>query len=467
VATARSTEIADGRAPADELVLRFGAWYGDSPLALPLPSRWRVQVHLPRTPPPLDDEAIAAAFERPIGQSPIRELARGRSRPLILVDDLTRPTPAFRVLPFLLRQLAEAGIPASEVRVLVATGTHGAPSADVLARKIGAESGACRLIVHDDRAQVVRAGATRFGTPVFVNPEVPRSDLLIGIGGVYPQHTAGFGGGSKLILGALGRRSIAHLHLGHDGVDGAYDIENDFRRDVDEIAAMLGFRSLVSVHVDASRDVVRVVTGDPAAHYVESVRFSLSAYSAPGPGDADVVIANAYPMDVSLTFMRSKGMIPLFAARAGASRVVIAACPEGVGHHGLYPFAVIPRFHRQEMLARRLQMLGPRGVATKIGRRVLRLVAGKKTARPPVAPAASTTAPPSLRHEPWLFRPPASLAPPLPDRIPGMRLAASWSDVIAQIAREQGGDRDLSVAVYPCAPLQCLREGAIGKEGLR
>src|SRR5204862_4953702 len=185
--------------------------------------------------------------------------------------------------------------------------------------------------------------------------------LLIGIGGVYPQHTAGFGGGSKLALGVLGRRSIAHLHLAHAGVDGSYEVDNGFRRDLDEIADLIGLRTVVSVHVDAEREVVRVVSGDWRAHYRDSVRFSREAYAAPGPGDADVVVASAYPMDVSLTFMRSKGMIPLFQARPGASRVVIAACPEGVGHHGLYPFAVVPRWHREEMLVRRLQVLGARG----------------------------------------------------------------------------------------------------------
>jgi hypothetical protein len=59
-----------------------------------LPAGWRVTILRPSTPPPLSQDQIAAALDRPIGQPPIRELSRGRSRPLVLVDDPTRPTPA-------------------------------------------------------------------------------------------------------------------------------------------------------------------------------------------------------------------------------------------------------------------------------------------------------------------------------------------------------------------------------------
>src|SRR6266700_7977235 len=91
-------------------LLRTAAWYGDRPLTLDFPDDWDVRVAWPNTPPPLSDGQIAAALDNAVGQPPIRELARGKSRPLVIVDDLTRPTPAGRILPFLLRQFEEAGI---------------------------------------------------------------------------------------------------------------------------------------------------------------------------------------------------------------------------------------------------------------------------------------------------------------------------------------------------------------------
>jgi len=47
-------------------------------------------------------------------------------------------------------------------------------------------------------------------------------------------------------------------------------------------------------------------------------------------------------------------------------------------------------------------------------------------------------------------------APPLPARIPGLRVASSWEEVLAAIAREQASRRPLKAVVYACAPLQCL-----------
>jgi nickel-dependent lactate racemase len=50
---------------------------------------------------------------------------------------------------------------------------------------------------------------------VLVNRHVAAADYVIGIGGVYPQNSTGFGGGAKLALGVLGRRSIVNLHYGY------------------------------------------------------------------------------------------------------------------------------------------------------------------------------------------------------------------------------------------------------------
>ena len=336
------------------LTLRSGAWYGDRTLELELPDHWQVTTYWPQTPPPLSDSELAASLENPVGQRPIRELARGKRRPVVIVDDLTRPTPAYRVIPHVLKHLLDAGIGPGEVTVVMGGGTHRAATLEQMTLKTGAAARECRLLVHDPTGDLVRVGRTTFGSPIFVNREVAESDLLIGIGGIYPQHSVGFGGGSKLLLGVLGKRSIVSLHYGHGSVAGSYDVDNDFRRDLDEMARLVGLKTMITLHVDAGREVVRAVSGDHHAYYPDGVAFSRRAYSAPPPGDADVVVVNAYPADVSLTFTRSKGTAPLHLARPGASRILISACSEGLGYHGLFPFMNGPRFEKQVHILRRL-----------------------------------------------------------------------------------------------------------------
>ena len=429
------------------VLLRTAAWYGDRPLELTFPPDWEVRVFAPRTPSPLTDAQIIEALERPINQLPIRQLAEGKSRPLVIVDDLNRPTPASRVMPHLLRHFEDAHILPDQVRILMATGTHGAPSSDALARKVGPRAAsACRLLVHDDRRNLVKVGRTSLGTPVLVNREALNSDLMVGIGGVYPQHPHWFGGGSKLALGILGARSIARLHLRHRAMTSTYAIDTAFRRELDEIARMLGFNTSVSLHVDADRQVVRAVSGDHFAYYADAATFSRDIFSAPAPGDGDVVIANAYPVDVSVTFSVFKGTTPLAAAARSASRVLVTASIEGAGHHGLFPLFNVPRFHEQRQRIERIAMMKPREIGARVMSRVRSRLSGRRAPGPPV----------DTHRYPVLVLRSVADAPEIATGIPGMVLAQGWPDLLQRIRLQQGERRALKVVVYPCAPLQCL-----------
>ena len=450
-------------ASAATLSVRLGAWYGDEERILEVPASWEVTVREPNTPGPLTDAEIRAAMENPAAQRSLRILAAGKRRPLILVDDLTRPTPTDRVVPHILRELAAAGIPASEVGIILASGTHGRTAPDAVRKKAGPEAAAaCRLLVHDARKGGVNLGRTSFGTPVVVDREVAASDLLIGVGGVYPQHSVGFGGGTKLVLGILAKRSIVALHYGHSSVAGTYDTDNDFRRDLDEIARMAGLRTVVNVHVDVTRRPVRIVAGDPEEFFEEAADFSRRRYATDiGGGTYDVVIANAYPMDVSLTFARSKGLAPLALAGTNTSRVLIAACPEGLGLHGLFPYLNGPRFEAQIHRLRRLSVMRPLTIRDRLARKVrskLQLTGGRaaqqiasSNPRQQFAGDIKTSA----GHVVHLWAP---LAPPgsLPDNMPGLMRADDWSEVVARVEAEHPGHGTLRVSLYPCSPLQVL-----------
>jgi nickel-dependent lactate racemase len=424
--------------------LSTAAWYGDPALRLAFPPDWSVVVHEPDLPPALGREEMLAALRDPVGAPPLTSVAAGARRVVIVVDDLTRPTPAEVVLPLILDELQTAGIERGQVTILVAAGTHGPPPVEAMRRKVGGAADGCRLVAHDDLAHCPKVGVSRMGTPVFVDPEVQAADLVIGLGGVYPQHSTGFGGGSKLAIGVLGRATIARLHFGHESMEGRYEVANDFRADLAEIAAMIGLRWTVMVHVNARREIVRLVSGDPEQAYPAAAAFSRERFAAPMPGDADVVIANAYPMDISATFMRSKGVIPLLHARVGASRLLLAACPEGIGHHGLFPLEPPTGIER---LRRRAQMTRARGWSE-----VARL--GLAVLRRPFRRRASASSAPAPSRLPILMYQTIDPPSPLPAHLPGMQVVETWSAVLDTIRAQQQERDGLSVVVYACAPLQ-------------
>ena len=70
------------------------AWYGDMELTLDFPSGWEVEILGPKDAPALSDTQIEQAFAEPIGTQRISALAKGKKSAAIVVDDLSRPTPA-------------------------------------------------------------------------------------------------------------------------------------------------------------------------------------------------------------------------------------------------------------------------------------------------------------------------------------------------------------------------------------
>lgn len=432
-----------------ELEFRTGAWHGEEALSLLFPESWDVTVLWPQTPPALTDREIAESLDRPIGQPPIRELCRGRLRPLIIVDDLNRPTPVGRVMPFVLAHFRQAGIPAQSVRILLATGTHGAPHPDSLRKKVGPEAAsACQILVHDASRNCAAVGRTSFGTPVLVDKSVLASDFVMGIGGVYPNYTAGFGGGSKLALGVLGYRSIKNLHFRHSGMGwGQHETGDPLRTDLNEIAKMIGLNTIVSLQINATREVIRVACGDHFLYYGDEVVFARRYFTAAAPNGADVVVSNAYPSDVSLTAVHQKGTAPLQQAGPAASRIVLASCTEGIGHHGLFPVANRPRFFGALQITRQISIMKPRELAASLARRLRR---GLRS-------SSAETSRSGWKHAIWLYQP-GHRSGGLPANVAGYRLAHSWADVVRGVQAEQGGRQRLKICVYPCAPLQGIEQ---------
>ena len=423
--------------------LRTGAWYGDRAVDLVFPDDWEVNVLWPRTPQPLSDSDMVAALEHPTNQAPIRKLCVGKSRPVLVVDDLNRPTPVAAVMPIVLEQFKQAGVPLNKITVVLASGMHAPPGRDAIVKKLGSEAAAaCRVVIHDYNRRLITVGQTRFGTPVTVNAEVAQSDFVVGIGGLYPNHTAGFGGGSKLVLGTLGCKSIAHLHAHHEvGWGGAPD--GDLRRDLDEIASLVQMKTMITLHVDADRRVVRMHCGDHFTYYKEAVAFCRTAYSVQPPEGAEVVVSNTYPNDLSLTFARTKGMAPLHAwAPPHATRIAVAACTEGIGRHNLFPLAHFPDAVWFRAVARRASVMKFSDVGKKLARRIARPVRARtagRSQRPPIWLYCTGDADKLLRCS-----------------LPDIRITCSWECILQSIAREQRDKKRLKVFVYPCAPLQFL-----------
>ncbi len=417
------------------IALRTGAWYGDRTVQLSFPPAWDVQVVDGQPQTALTDDDIRARLRQPIGSPTLAELARTRRSVAIIIDDIMRPTPTARLLPLLVEELAAGGIARDAIRVVIGSGAHSEATPDDIRKKVGERlSAELTVVAHSASRDLVSVGRSARGTPLHVNRTVMESDLKIGVGGLYPHPVAGFSGGSKILApGVCGMDTVRHLH---DTFKGAGQrggpLANGFRQESEAIAKAAGLAFIVDVILTPGREIAGLFAGETVAAHRAGVRAATEQYGVPVIGDADVVVANAYPFDTSLYFI-PRGFWPLATGKRSASRVVIADGSMGQGYHGFAP----PKQPFVNRLRRGLGALRP----TARGWRELRVAGtmlGKRLTR--------------QRME-FLMCAPGLSPEDLAATFPRARLFHGW-DGLVQVLAERHARGPVKVAVYPHAPLQ-------------
>jgi len=326
------------------------AWYGDHDVELTFPAKWRIENcrMAGHDIPGISDSEIREALNRPFGTERLSELARGKRRVVILFDDLTRPTPTWRILPFVLEQLSEGGVSEENICFVAAFGCHTPMLLDALIKKLGKKIVRhFRVFNHNPYENLVDMGKTSRGTPLLVNREVIESDLRIGVGGLVPHFAIGFSGGAKLLFpGVAGIESASHNHgvIGGGGGDRSKprkyhfgEIEdNDLRQDLEEAAKMIGFDMKIDVLVNHRREVIGVFAGNFIAQHRAGSERAFAVYATPTATDCDIVITNTYPIE-------SQPMKAIWAARLSLKsngHVVVVS----QGLTGLAPHCLNGRF---------------------------------------------------------------------------------------------------------------------------
>lgn len=313
--------------------------YGDAPIPIELPENWDVHISEIRGfhAPALSESEIAASLETPIGAKPIREGARGCKSAVIIIDDITRPTPCGSIARPILAQLREAGVPQENIWFVAALGTHGPMYHEHFVRKLG-EDLVQQYEVHNHNVffNHVFLGNTSHCVPVEINADVMRADYKIAVGSAMAHSYFGFGGGAKCILpGVSSMRSIIANH--------SYTSTSDFnmgnpqslmREDAEEAARMMGLDFKVDVVLNGHGRICGLFAGDFAAESAACRAYAAEHYRAPFVPDCDVVISNSYlkPAEASCAYTPEV----LASLKAGGDFILAANSPLGSCIHYLY-----------------------------------------------------------------------------------------------------------------------------------
>lgn len=322
--------------------IRWAAWEDDVDLPISFPEGWDLTVCAPADAPDLGADEVAAAIAAPIGTPPLSDLAVGKRRPCIVIDDLTRPTRGHLLIPPLLDELERAGIPAGDVLVLGGVANHRPMLHADFLRKLGSDVlSRCRVLNHVAHDHCTHLGDTSLGTPVEINDDFLACDLRILVGSIIPHGAAGFSGGAKLLMpGIASVRSALAFHRGSatQGTWGAE--ETPARLEAEEAARMAGVDFIVNSVPTSRLGIGAVVAGDVVAAHRAGVTHARRLFASASPAGLDVCVLSLYPKDGEF-LQHITALAPWLSApepivREGGTVVIAAAAGEGFGVHALF-----------------------------------------------------------------------------------------------------------------------------------
>ena len=325
--------------------MRIELNYGREGLALDLADDIDVSVirkpDMPVLPAPGD--AVREAITNPVGSASLADLARGKKTACILICDITRPVPNHLFLRPLIETLMVAGLPASGITVLVATGLHRPNEGEELAELVGdpwvlETVTVANHFARDDAAHIDLGMTPTRGTPVKLDRRLVAADLKIATGLVEPHFMAGYSGGRKVIApGVAHKDTITTFHSARfmsnpAAANGILD-SNPLHEEQLEIVKMLGGALALNTIIDEARRLSFVNFGEIIESHLEAVAEVRAFAEVPVSERFKTVVTTAagYPLDKTY-YQTVKGMVgPIDILEQGGDLIIASACSEGMG----------------------------------------------------------------------------------------------------------------------------------------
>jgi lactate racemase len=295
-----------------------------------------------------EDSIILESLANPIGSQRLSTLVKPGETVCIIISDITRAWQKPDIyLPYIIKELNEAGIEDGDITFICATGSHRRQSEDehkvLLGEKLAQRF---QVIDHDcrDRGNLINLGTTSFGTPVTINKTALESDHIVLTGAIVFHDLVGFGGGKKSILpGIAAYESIMANHklsLNPNWGEGTNFlvrcgsvVNNPVHIDMMEAAAFVKPTFLFNVIIDKNGSIVNAVAGDYVRAHEVGQQMVAEADSAYINELADIVVASAggYPKDIDF-YQASKALINAKeAVKKDGVIILLAECIEGFG----------------------------------------------------------------------------------------------------------------------------------------
>jgi len=286
------------------------------------------------------EDKLSDLLKNPMGSPSLKELIqqKGASKILIIVNDITRPTPYEIILPPLLDELHQIGIKKENIIFIIATGIHRSNSPEEIKEMFGENIvSAYKFINHDcDDPHLQDLGNLKNGNKLWVDPIATDVDFIITTGVIVPHYFAGFSGGRKSILpGICGRKTIGanHAQMVYPNARAGNLKGNPVHQEMQEAAEKVGVDFNINVVTNEHHEIIEIVAGELYESWLRGVKVCKKIYLCPIKQKADVVIASAggYPKDINV-YQAQKALNNAYQAiKPGGTIILLAECLEGYG----------------------------------------------------------------------------------------------------------------------------------------
>jgi len=284
------------------------------------------------------DEArtLIRALENPIGSEAFDTFLSDAKNILFIVNDGTRPTPTAKVL-----DIIQDKIKALDVKFIIATGCHRAPTEDEYQEIFGIHFDEYRDRIHSHDAkndEMVHLGVSKNGTEMEVNKLGMDAHKIVIIGSVEPHYFAGYTGGRKAFLpGIASYKTIEQNHkLALKMSAQAMVLEgNPVHEDMEDAIQTIKGNSVFSIMTVLDRDdrIYAATAGDITESLKAAIDKSHEVFSVEIKAKADIVVAVAHhPMDVDLYQSQKALDNAKLALNPNGILILVSRCRSGVGH---------------------------------------------------------------------------------------------------------------------------------------
>jgi len=282
---------------------------------------------------------VKKSLKSPIGSNSLKNLLL-EEKPknvVIIVNDITRPTPYKLILPPLLETIQEANIKSSDITLLIATGIHRPNTPDENIKSFGKEIvNNYKIINHNPDSNLKELGMLSDGKNLEINKLAAESDFLITTGQINLHYFAGFSGGRKSILPGIASRDLItsnHSRMNEPGCHSGSVEKNPIHSIMLEAALMAKVRFTVNVVTNDKKEILSVFSGDIEKAWNEGVKFcrNISTYKIDKKADVVIVSAGGFPKDINLYQAQKALEHAAIATKSGGIIVLFAACQEGYG----------------------------------------------------------------------------------------------------------------------------------------